>query len=313
MVLARTGPTRRPRAARSTPGPSLANARRVDGPRHGPDHAHACRHSPRGACSQWLAAQAASQTAASPRRCSLHLRLARAGGGAVGLGASRRGTVGLAVGLAVDGGVDGQGVGQGSLAHAAERLAGRRLAALLVRGKVEGDEEDQVRRQDAHAGKGGKLLAGAAAGVGHAGEVGRGEVGVRGKVDEAEINDELDDLEAGDPLLPPDADAAGALEVVPVHDDVDGEVEGDGDPGDGGRANELGVAEESGGAMVVAVEEGCHVLAALMLGLVGLRLCRHVRADATERPGDCSVGNLLRGFFLRNKKTVSRSSRYLVR
>ena len=52
-----------------------------------------------------------------------------------------------------------------------------------------------------------------------------------------EINDELDDLETGDPLLPPDADAARALEVVPVHDDVDGQVEGDGHPGNGSRAN----------------------------------------------------------------------------
>jgi hypothetical protein len=45
-----------------------------------------------------------------------------------------------------------------------------------------------------------------------------------------EIDDELDDLETSDPLLPPDADTAGTLEVVPVHDDVDAEVEGDGNP-----------------------------------------------------------------------------------
>lgn len=44
------------------------------------------------------------------------------------------------------------------------------------------------------------------------------------------VNDELDDLQTRDPLLPPDADAAGALEVVPVHDDVDHQVEGDWDP-----------------------------------------------------------------------------------
>jgi hypothetical protein len=71
-----------------------------------------------------------------------------------------------------------------------------------------------------------------------------------------QVDDELDDLETGDPLLPPDADAACALEVVPVHDDVDHEVERDGDPGDGGEADELGVAQESGRAVVVAVEEG---------------------------------------------------------
>jgi len=44
------------------------------------------------------------------------------------------------------------------------------------------------------------------------------------------VNDELDDLETGDPLLPPDADAASALEVVPVHDNVDHQVEGNWNP-----------------------------------------------------------------------------------
>jgi len=72
-----------------------------------------------------------------------------------------------------------------------------------------------------------------------------------------EINDELGDLEAGDPLLPPDANATRTLEVVPVHDDMDGQVERDRDPRNSRRANELGVAEEGSGAVVVAVKEGC--------------------------------------------------------
>jgi hypothetical protein len=42
---------------------------------------------------------------------------------------------------------------------------------------------------------------------------------------------------------------------------VDRQVKRDGDPGDGGRADELSVAEKGGGAMVIAVEEGCIVLA----------------------------------------------------
>ena len=45
-----------------------------------------------------------------------------------------------------------------------------------------------------------------------------------------EIEHELGDLHDGDVLLPPDADAARTLEVVPVHDDVHTEVEGNGDP-----------------------------------------------------------------------------------
>jgi hypothetical protein len=70
------------------------------------------------------------------------------------------------------------------------------------------------------------------------------------------IDDKLDDLQTGDPLLPPDPDTTGTLEVVPVHDDVDEEVDGDGHPLDRGQADQLGVAEEGSGAMVVCVKEG---------------------------------------------------------
>ena len=45
-----------------------------------------------------------------------------------------------------------------------------------------------------------------------------------------EIEHELDDLHNGDVLLPPDADAARALEVIPVHDNVDHQVEHNRDP-----------------------------------------------------------------------------------
>jgi hypothetical protein len=45
-----------------------------------------------------------------------------------------------------------------------------------------------------------------------------------------EVENELGDLANGDVLLPPNADASRALEVVPVHDDVDSQVEGDDGP-----------------------------------------------------------------------------------
>lgn len=77
-------------------------------------------------------------------------------------------------------------VRQRSLGHLAEGLASRALLAVLAVGrKVERDEEDQVRAESDDASKSSKFLAGAVAGVGQPGEVGRGEVGVRGKVDEA--------------------------------------------------------------------------------------------------------------------------------
>lgn len=82
------------------------------------------------------------------------------------------------------------------------------------------------------------------------------KVGVRCKVDKAQINDKLNDLSAGDPLLPPDSDLAGRKEVVPVHDDVNKQVQHNGDPGHGGVANQLGVAQQSSGTMVVGVQKG---------------------------------------------------------
>ncbi len=91
---------------------------------------------------------------------------------------------------------------------------------LLIRRKVETDKEQEIATQDAHAGEGGKLLAGAAAVIGEVREVGAGEVGVGCEVDEAEVDDELDDLQAGNPFFPPDPDAPRGLEVVPVHHDV---------------------------------------------------------------------------------------------
>lgn len=82
-----------------------------------------------------------------------------------------------------------------------------------------------------------------------------GVEGVGGKVDKDQVDQELDDLEPGDPLLPPDADTARAEEVVPVHDHVDAEVQDDGDPFDGGSAGQLRVAEQRGRAVVVGVQE----------------------------------------------------------
>lgn len=75
-----------------------------------------------------------------------------------------------------------------------------------------------------------------------------------------EVNDKLDDLEAGDPLLPRDANPTGALEVVPVHDNVHQEVNVDDDPLHRSQADELGVAQKGRRAMVVGVKEGQRLL-----------------------------------------------------
>ena len=69
-------------------------------------------------------------------------------------------------------------------------------------------------------------------------------------------NDKLDDLKASDPLLPPNVDAPSTLEVVPVHEDVNGQVQDNRDPRHRGITHELGVAQKGRGTVVVAVEEG---------------------------------------------------------
>lgn len=60
---------------------------------------------------------------------------------------------------------------------------------------------------------------------------GKGRGDKRRGVVSTKVNYELKDLKSCDPLLPPDLDAARALVVVPTHDDMDHQVEIDGNPG----------------------------------------------------------------------------------
>ena len=70
------------------------------------------------------------------------------------------------------------------------------------------------------------------------------------------VNDKLDNLQTSDPLLPPDTDTTGTLEIVPVHHNVDQKVHSNRNPLHCGQTNELGVAQKSGGTVVISVEEG---------------------------------------------------------
>lgn len=114
------------------------------------------------------------------------LSLAGAGNRAIGTTGRHSSSVGLVVALGVSvrrrdlelGHVDNS-----LLSSVAAGTAG--LGSLLVGSDVEGDEKEEVRADDSHAGEGGELLAGALAHVGNPGEVSRGEVGVGSEVDEA--------------------------------------------------------------------------------------------------------------------------------
>lgn len=126
------------------------------------------------------------RSTARPRR---HLRLARASDGAVGATSGSRGSVGL--GVAIGGGTVSTSGSNLELGHVDHRLSSSvatgtaGLRGLLVGGDVERDEEEQVRADDGDSGESGELLTSALAHIGSPGEVGRGEVGVRGKVNEA--------------------------------------------------------------------------------------------------------------------------------
>lgn len=130
---------------------------------------------------------------------------------------------------------------------------------LLVDVNVERNKQDEVRGQD------GTAAVGSAHGAGtvRASEqkalqlrkVGENNLLEGGEVNKAQVQDELDDLETGDPLLPPDTNASGGQEVVPVHHHVDAQVQGDRHPGNRGLADQLGVAQQGGSTMVVGVQE----------------------------------------------------------
>jgi hypothetical protein len=83
-----------------------------------------------------------------------------------------------------------------------------------------------------------------------------GEGVVRCEKDDDQVDDELGDLEGGEMAFPPwRFGYQDGSRVVVVHDDMDEEVEDDGDPGDGGVALEFDVAEEGRHGVVVDVEE----------------------------------------------------------
>ena len=113
-----------------------------------------------------------------------HLGLARASDRAVGAASGS----GRAVGLGST--VGSVGRWDLEVAHVDERLlasvaaGAASLDLLLVGGDVETDEQEEVRGDNGDTSESSEFLTGALAHVGSPGEVGGGEVGVRGEVDE---------------------------------------------------------------------------------------------------------------------------------
>jgi len=126
---------------------------------------------------------------------------------------------------------------------------------LLVGLLVESNEEEEITGEECTSENGGAFRASALSTVGDLGSISGSEKSVGSKVDDAEIDDELGDLASGEVLLPPDLVSNGSSGVVSVHENVDGQVENDGDPRDGSATVKLNVAQKSGVGVVEDVEE----------------------------------------------------------
>lgn len=130
------------------------------------------------------------------------------------------------------------------------------LLLLLVGVDVKRNEQDQVGGQDQIAVGSSILSAVTATLVGQdGGKVFVSVEGVGGKVHKDHVNHKLQDLETGDPLLPPHLDAAGAQVEVPVHLHVHSKVQRDGHPLDGGPTGQLRVAQQRSSTVVVHVQK----------------------------------------------------------
>ena len=66
---------------------------------------------------------------------------------------------------------------------------------------------------------------------------------VSSEINEAQVQYKLNDLETRDPLFPPDSDASGSQEIIPVHDNMNQQVQSDGHPRDRRQADQLRVAQ----------------------------------------------------------------------
>ena len=161
------------------------------------------------------------------------------------------------------GGLLGGSVGLDSLGSEVASTFLSSLGLGIVGNTVKVDEEQEIAGEKSAAKESSTLGTGALADVRSPGEVGVGKVGVGAEVDESEVKNELDDLECGEVLLPPDANTGSGAHVVVVHEDMDCQVQGDRDPGNRGVSSKLDKAENHGHRVVEVVQElydGCNMM-----------------------------------------------------
>lgn len=91
-----------------------------------------------------------------------------------------------------------------------------RNGLFAIGSEVERDKQHQVGAEDDQTRDSRKFLSSAGSRIWHEWEISAGEVGVRSEVHKAQVDDELDNLQHGDVFLPPNFDATGGLEVIPI-------------------------------------------------------------------------------------------------
>lgn len=74
-------------------------------------------------------------------------------------------------------------------------------------------------------------------------------------IDCDKVNDELGNLETSNPLFPGNANSTCTLEIVPVHDNVNEQIQSDRNPRYWSVSDKLGIAQESCCWVVVAMKE----------------------------------------------------------
>jgi len=129
------------------------------------------------------------------------------------------------------------------------------LGVFLVNFNVESNEQEQVRRDNSTTVESGDWRTNTVTTVRQRWEKVENEFLVGGKVDETNVQDELNNLKSGDPFFPPNSDTSGSQIVVPVHDTVDGQIQCDWDPRNRSFTSQLSVTQQSGGTVMISVQK----------------------------------------------------------
>lgn len=120
---------------------------------------------------------------------------------------------------------------------------------------IETDEQEEVAGKQEGSKRGSNLFSSAVIVIRHEGPECRGEVVVRAKVDDKQVNNELSNLQGSKILLPPNAVSSSSASVIVIHQDVNHEVKDNRHPRHTGSAIQLSETQHHGHAMMVPMQK----------------------------------------------------------